>query len=100
MAKLAPKYAEEEDIETESEGISADTQPPMEPEDMAASDPPYQIDQPPAGADPVQAGTSNATQPRGRGRPRKNLQIVKKTTVNVPPQTSPSESLGKPRDSQ
>ena len=80
----------EKDIETVPGGISADTQPPMDPEDMAKSDPPNQIDQTPAGDDPVQAGASDANQTRGRGRPRKNVQIVKKPTVNVP---SPNSSI-------
>ena len=83
------KQPEEKDTEKEPEAISANTRPPMEPEDMATSDPPNQIDQPPAGADPDQAGASDATQPRNRGRPRKNIRIVRKATVNVPSQTSP-----------
>ena len=102
------KEPEEEDIETVPEGISADTQPPMDPEDMAKSDPPNQIDQTPAGANTDQAGASDANQPRGRGRPRKNVHIVKKPTVNVPPPTSPvpvaceppKRPRGRPKGSQ
>ena len=87
---------------------SVDTQPPVKPEVTATSNPPNQIDQLPAGAEPDQAGACDATQPRGRGRPRKNLQIVKKPIVNNSPPTSPvpvpceppKRPRGRPKGSQ
>ena len=70
------KEPEEGDTPTEPEEISTDNQPTLEPEDMATSNPPDQFGQPPAGTDQVRAGASDANQPRGRGRPRKNVQTV------------------------
>ena len=96
------KESEEEYNETEPEGTNAETQPPLESDAVAMRDQFNQTDQLPAGAETDQVEASGTIQPRGRGRPRENLQVVKKPTINDSPPASPvpaaCEPPKRPRD--
>ena len=83
------KEPEEKYDELQPDMTRADTQPTLDTEEMAMSDPPEISEPPPAGADQAQDGASDTILPRGRGRPRKNVRIVIKPPVNIPPSLAP-----------